>query len=198
MARKVEILGQEWLSQQFMKLARFTLKHERYDGTLAGPMTREIIMRPPAVGVVPYDPTTDQILLIEQFRVAAHLGGMPAWQREIIAGIADREESLEDLARREAMEEANCKVTDLFEMFRYLPSPGITNEIFVVFLGRMAPGAVTGVHGLATEHEDIRSTLFRFDQIPEILENGATGNGPLITTLQYLQLNRDRIRTLWR
>jgi ADP-ribose pyrophosphatase len=198
MARKVEILGQEWLSQGFMKLARFTLNHERYDGTMAGPMTREIVLRPSAVGVVPYDPTTDQIILIEQFRVAAHLSGLPGWQREIIAGIADREESLEDLARREAMEEANCKVTDLFEMFRYLPSPGMTNEVFVVFCGRMAPGAVTGVHGLATEHEDIRSTLFRLDQIPEILENGHTGNGPLLMTLQWMQLNRDRIRGLWR
>jgi len=88
-------------------------------------------------------PTYDA--LIEQFRVAAHLGGMPAWQREIIAGISDRQESLEDLARREAIEEANCKVTDLFEMLRYLPSPGMTNEVFVAFLGRMAPGAVTGV-----------------------------------------------------
>jgi ADP-ribose pyrophosphatase len=198
MARKVEILGQEWLSQQFMKLARFTLKHERYDGSMAGPMTREIVLRPPAAGVVPYDPTTDQIILIEQFRVAAHLGGMPAWQREIIAGISDREESLEDLVRREAMEEANCAITDLFEMIRFLPTPGMSSEIFVAFLGRMAPGAVTGVHGLATEHEDIRSTLFHLDQIPEILENGHTGNGPLLIALQWMQINRDRIRKLWR
>jgi ADP-ribose pyrophosphatase len=198
MARKVEILGQEWLSQQFMKLARFTLKHERYDGSMAGPMTREIVLRPPAAGVVPYDPTTDQIILIEQFRIAAHLGGMPAWQREIIAGISDREETLEDLVRREAMEEANCEITDLFEMIRFLPTPGMSSEIFVAFLGRMAPGAVTGVHGLATEHEDIRSTLFHLDQIPEILANGHTGNGPLLIALQWMQINRDRIRTLWR
>jgi len=198
MARKVEILGQEWLSQQFMKLARFTLKHERYDGSMAGPMTREIVVRPPAVGVVPYDPTTDQIILIEQFRIAAHLCGLPAWQREIIAGISDREETLEDLARREAMEEANCKVTDLVEMIRFLPTPGMSNEVFVAFLGRMAPGAVTGVHGLANEHEDIRSTLFHLDQIPEILANGHTGNGPLLIALQWMQINRDRIRKLWR
>jgi ADP-ribose pyrophosphatase len=198
MPRRVEILGQEWLSQGFMRLARFTLKHERYDGSMAGPITREIVLRPQAVGVVPYDPTTDQFILIEQFRVAAHLGGMPAWQREIVAGIADREESLEDLARREAMEEANCKVSELFEMLRYLPSPGISNEVLVAFLGRMEPGAVTGVHGLATEHEDIRSTLFHLDQIPEILADGHTGNGPLLTVLQWMQLNRDRIRKLWR
>jgi ADP-ribose pyrophosphatase len=198
MARRVDVTGKEWLSQGFLKLARFTLTHERFDGGTVGPMTRELVVRSPAVGVVPYDPTTDQIILIEQFRVAAHLGGMPAWQREIIAGVSDREESLEDLARREAMEEANCKITDLYEMIRFLPTPGMSNEVFVSFLGRMAPGAVTGVHGLATEHEDIRSSLFHLDQIPEILENGHTGNGPLLVTLQWMQINRDRIRKLWR
>jgi ADP-ribose pyrophosphatase len=198
MARKVDVIGKEWLSQGFLKLARYTLTHERFDGGTAGPMTRELVVRSPAVGVVPYDPTTDRIILIEQFRVAAHLGGMPAWQREIIAGVSDREESLEDLARREAMEEAHCKVTDLHEMIRFLPSPGMTNEVFVSFLGRMAPGTVTGVHGVATEHEDIRSTLVHLDEIPEILENGHTGNGPLLMTLQWMQLHRDRIRKLWR
>src|SRR5262245_24008866 len=124
---KVEVLGKEWLSQGFMKLAKFTVKHERFDGGMIGPMTREIVVRTSAVAVLPYDPINDKILLIEQFRIAAHLAGFPAWQRELIAGIADREEEIEDLARREALEEANCEVTDLVEMFRYLPSPGMTN-----------------------------------------------------------------------
>src|ERR1700759_2257264 len=120
---KVEILGTEWLSQGFMKLARYTIKHERFDGGMQGPMTREIVMRTKAVGVLPYDPVADKILLIEQFGLAAHLGGMPGWQREVVAGIADRDESSEDLARREALEEANCALADLVEMSRFLLSP---------------------------------------------------------------------------
>ncbi|HVZ03068.1 MAG TPA: NUDIX domain-containing protein [Dongiaceae bacterium] len=195
---KVEILGKEWLSQGFMKLAKFTLRHERFDGGMLGPMTREIVMRTSAVAVLPYDPVTDKILLIEQFRVAAHLAGFPAWQRELIAGIADREEGIEDLARREALEEANCTVTDLVEMFRYLPSPGMTNEVLVFFCGRMDSSHVAGVHGLAEEHEDIRSTLYDFDRIADLLERGSTGNGPLISALQWMLLNRERVRKLWR
>jgi ADP-ribose pyrophosphatase len=195
---KVEILGKEWLSQGFMKLARFTVKHERFDGGMIGPMTREIVVRTNAVAVLPYDPVNNKILLIEQFRVAAHLAGFPAWQRELIAGISDREESSEELARREALEEANCTVTDLVEMFRYLPSPGMTNEVLIFYCGRMDSSHIPGVHGLASEHEDIRSTLFDVDQIPELLATGSTGNGPLITALQWMLLNGDRIRGLWR
>lgn len=115
-----------------------------------------------------------------------------------MAGIADREEGIEDLARREAMEEANCKVTDLFEMFRYLPSPGMTNEVLIFFCGRMDSNQAAGVHGLASEHEDIRSALYDVAQIPELLAHGSTGNGPLITTLQWMLLNHDRVRAMWK
>ncbi len=194
---KIEILGQEWLSQGFMRLSKYTVRHERFDGSMIGPFTREIVLRTTAVGVLPYDPIADKILLIEQFRLAAHLGGMPAWQREVIAGIADKDESSADLARREAIEEANCKVTDLVEMTRFLPSPGMTNEVLILYCGRMDSSQSTGVHGLATEHEDIRSTLYDAKDIPALLEHGTTGNGPLMIALYWMQANRERLRKLW-
>jgi ADP-ribose pyrophosphatase len=194
---KIEVLGQEWLSEGFMKLAKYTVRHERFDGGMIGPFTREIVMRTTAVGVLPYDPVTDKILLIEQFRLAAHLAGMPAWQREVIAGLSDKDESPEDLARREAIEEANCKVTDLVEMTRYLVSPGMTNEVLSLYCGRMDSSQSTGVHGLAAEQEDIRSTLFDAREIPALLEHGTTGNGPLIVALYWMQANRERLRKLW-
>lgn len=194
---KIEILGQEWLSQGFMKLAKYTVQHERFDGSMIGPFTREIVLRTTAVGVLPYDPIADKILLIEQFRLAAHLAGMPAWQREVIAGISDKDESPEDLARREAIEEANCAVTDLVEMTRFLLSPGMSNEVLILYCGRMDSRQATGVHGLATEHEDIRSTLFDAKEIPALIEHGTTGNGPLTLALYWMQANRDRLRKLW-
>jgi ADP-ribose pyrophosphatase len=195
---KIEVLGQEWLSQGFMKLAKFTVQHERFDGSMIGPFTREIVMRTTAVGVLPYDPIADKILLIEQFRIAAHLAGMPAWQREVIAGISDKDETPEELARREAMEEANCQVTDLMEMTRFLLSPGMSNEVLILYCGRMDSSRITaGVHGLANEHEDIRSTLFDAKEIPALIEHGTTGNGPLTLALYWMQANRARLRKLW-
>jgi ADP-ribose pyrophosphatase len=196
---KIEVLGQEWLSRGFMKLAKFTVQHERFDGGMIGPFTREIVVRSTAVGVLPYDPIADRILLIEQFRLAAHLAGMPAWQREVIAGISDKDETPEDLARREAIEEANCTVTDLAEMTRFLLSPGMSNEVLILYCGRMdSSRTAAGVHGLATEHEDIRSTLFDAKEIPALLEHGTTGNGPLMIALYWMQANRERLRKLWR
>jgi ADP-ribose pyrophosphatase len=196
---KVTIHSQEWLSQGFLKLARITVSHSSFAGGMLGPMTRELVLRPPAVAVLPYDPVTDKVLLIEQFRVAAHLSGLPPWEREVVAGIGDKDETPEQLACREAMEEANCPLTDLIEMHRYLPSPGVTNEVVIGFCGRMdSRNLGVGVHGLEEEHENIRSTLFDVAEIPGILDNPQTCNGPLIMALQWLLLNRDRLRAAWR
>jgi ADP-ribose pyrophosphatase len=194
---KIEVLNQEWLSQGFMKLKKYTVQHEGFDGGTIGPFTREIVLRKTAVGVLPYDPVADKILLIEQFRLAAHLGAMPAWQREVIAGISDKDESPEDLARREAKEEANCEVTDMVEMTRFLPSPGMTNEVLILYCGRMNSGQTTGVHGLATEYEDIRSSLFDAREIPDLIAHRTAGNSPLMIALYWMQANRERIRKLW-
>ncbi len=96
---EVEIEARERLYQGFIALDRYRLRHRRFDGGWAGPMIREVVVRCPAVGVLPYDPATDQILLIEQFRLPARVAGLPAWQLEIIAGIQDGEESPEAVAR---------------------------------------------------------------------------------------------------
>jgi ADP-ribose pyrophosphatase len=123
---------------------------------------------------------------------------MPAWQREVIAGISDKDETPEELARREALEEANCQVTDLAEMTRFLLSPGMSNEVLILYCGRMDSSKMAaGVHGLATEHEDIRSTLYDAKEIPALIEHGTTGNGPLTLALYWMQANRARLRELW-
>ena len=97
----------------------------------------------------------------------------------------------------EAIEEANCKVTDLVEMTRFLLSPGMSNEVLILYCGRMDSSQAAGIHGLATEHEDIRSTLFDAKEIPALIEHGTTGNGPLTLALYWMQANRERLRKAW-
>jgi ADP-ribose pyrophosphatase len=195
---KLRIHAEETLSDGFLKLTKYTVSHRRFDGGWIGPMTREVVLRPLCVAVLPYDPIADKILLIEQFRLAAHLAGMAAWQREIIAGMNDKNESPETIVRREALEEADCPLTDLVEIYRYLPTPGITNENIVMYCGRMDSRGRGGVFGLDDEHEDIRATLHDFAEVPGILTDSHGGNGLLIMSLQWLMLNRDRLRREWR
>src|SRR3546814_9874688 len=75
-----------------------------------------VFERNPVAGVLPYDPVQDAVVLLEQFRT----GPMAAkddnpWLIEIVAGIIEDGETPEDMARREATEEAGCTITDRSE-----------------------------------------------------------------------------------
>ena len=197
---KIEVLGQEWLSQGFMKLAKYTVRHERFDGSMIGPFTREIILRTTAVGVLPYDPIADKILLIEQFRLAAHLAGFPAWQLEVVAGIVDHAgEGDAEVARREAQEEAGLIVEgELRPIHRYMTSPGGTTETVTLFCGRVDSRHAGGVHGLATEHEDIKVAVKSYRAALRLIRADKIINGITLLALYWLVQNRSRLRREWR
>lgn len=197
-ALRVEILHKERLHQGFVKLDRYKIRHQKYDGSWIGPMDREIVVRPACVAVLPYDPIADKILLIEQFRLTAQIVGLPAWQREVVAGIIEENETPEDVARREALEEAGCTITDLIFMYHYLTSSGVDTEVLTLYLGRMDSTGLGGIKGVEHEHEDIRSTLHPASDVEALLVDGRSSNAALVTSLQWFLLNRDAIRTRWR
>ena len=66
-----------------------------------------------------YDPNLDSVLLIEQFRVGA-LSHPNPWQLEIVAGLVDGHgESLEDVAKREVLEEAGVELSRLEKVMTF-------------------------------------------------------------------------------
>jgi len=110
--------------QGYFRIERYRFRHKLFAGGWSGEISREVFERGHAVAVLPYDPERDAVLLIEQFRIGALAGGMPAWQIEVIAGIIDEGETPEAVARREAQEEARCEILDLLPIYHYLASPG--------------------------------------------------------------------------
>jgi ADP-ribose pyrophosphatase len=140
----------------------------------------------------------DAVLLIEQFRLPAHENGMEAWQAEIVAGIVEPGEELEEVAAREAEEEAGCRPKALEKILTYMPSQGACTEIVTIFAGWIDSRGLGGVHGLDHEHEDILARVVAYEDAVELLATGRIQNSPAIIALQWLQLNRDRLRALWR
>lgn len=198
MDKDVNILQRERILDSYLKVERWSIRHSAHRGGWIGPMVREFVERPSAVAVLPYDPMNEKILLIEQFRLPAHVAGMPGWQRELIAGLNDKGEDPEQIARREALEEANCQLGELKLAYHYLLCPGMTTETLYSFVGHFDSTAWQGdVHGLTIEHEDIRATLHDVAEIPRILAEGHTGNGILILALQWFMLNHRQLRSAW-
>ncbi|RLA04640.1 MAG: ADP-ribose diphosphatase, partial [Gammaproteobacteria bacterium] len=67
----VELLDHDTVFQGYFHMDRYRLRHRKYDGDWSRPITREVLERGHAAAVLPYDPVTDRVLLIEQFRAGA-------------------------------------------------------------------------------------------------------------------------------
>ena len=193
----VEISEQRTVYRGYFRIDRYRLRHRAFAGGWTGEMMLEICERGHAVAVLLYDPDRDQVVLIEQFRLAARLAGRPGWQMEVVAGMVKEGESLAEVARRETLEETGCAAAEMLPICDYLPSPGACTESIALFCARVDARTAGGVHGLAHEHEDIRTLVMDADQAIAVLDQGGFDNSAIIIALGWLARNRERLRALW-
>lgn len=192
--------GGETLYKGFFTFERRHYRYRRFDGCLSDTVDREVHVRPDAVGVLLYDPGRDVVVLVEQIRagiVARLAHGQHAhspWLLEPVAGLIDRDETPEEVARREAEEEANCKVNELIPIYRYYTSPGASSEQFHLFCALVDSAPLGGIHGLEEENEDIRVRAFSFTDISEMMKDGRIDNAMALISLQWLTAERSSLR----
>ncbi|RMD61767.1 MAG: NUDIX domain-containing protein [Alphaproteobacteria bacterium] len=194
---RVKIIERTSPYRGYFRVDRYRLCHRRFDGGWSGEMSRECFERGHAAAVLPYDPVRDAVVLVEQFRIGAFAAGMDPWLIEIVAGIIEPGESAHEVARREAMEEAGCRVEALIPIAKVLVSPGVMSETVQLFCGRTDSAGLGGYHGVADEHEDIRAFVVPADEALAYLAAGRIVNATALIALQWLALNRPRLRRDW-
>lgn len=192
----IEITRRDTLFQGFYRVDKFWLRHRQFDGDMGPEITREMFVRPPAVGVVVYDAVNDDVLLIEQFRVGAINNPHP-WQYEVVAGLIEPGESPEDVARRETLEEAGVMIDELEKVFEFMPSAGGSDERFTLFAAPADLSRAGGVHGVPEEGENIRVNVVSLNHALQLIANGRINNAPCMLALQWLALNKTRLRQKW-
>lgn len=193
----VQVEKRDTLFQGFYRVDKLWLRHKQFAGGQGPVINREMFVRPPAVGVLIYDANADEVLLIEQFRVGAMDNAHP-WQMEIVAGLIEPGEALEEVARREALEEAGVTVGVMEKVMDFLPSPGGSDEHFTLYVGLADLSVAGGIHGLPEEGEDIRVNVMSVNQALAQLANGRINNAPCIIALQWLALNKTRLQSRWK
>ncbi|SFP76787.1 ADP-ribose pyrophosphatase [Geopseudomonas sagittaria] len=194
---KVEIVEREACFRGFYALDRVHLRHELFSGGMGPLISRELFVRHDAVCVLPYDPLRDAVVLIEQFRVGALDKSAHPWLLELVAGLIDKDEVPEEVARREAMEEAGLTLGELWPVTAYYPSPGGSDERVHLYVGRCDSSGAGGIHGLVEEGEDIRVLVLSLDEALAAMEAGRLDNAASIIALQWLALHRERVRQTW-
>lgn len=196
-ALKFEQKKQESLYDGFFQLNRYTFRHELFAGGWSECFQREIFERGHAAAVLLIDPEAQMLALIEQFRPGAVATEKSPWLLELVAGIIDEGEQPDQVAGREALEEAGAEIKKLRKICEYLVSPGGTTERIWLFLGEVDMRHVSDSGGLVDEHEDIRVHKVAIDQAFEWMDLGKVSNSMTLIALQWLKLQLLQQKPLW-
>jgi ADP-ribose pyrophosphatase len=193
----VELIEKQVAFSGYFRIDRLRLRFPLYEGGMSREVEREVLERGQVAAVLLVDPDRDCVVLIEQFRPGPYAAGEQPWLIEAVAGVIEGGESAGELARREAREEANCEITDLFPIMRFFTSPGASTESVALFCGRVDSSNAGGVHGLEEEGEDIRVLVVSVDEALSLLGEGRIVNAKTIIALQWLASNYDKIKKRW-
>lgn len=201
----VDVIDQSTAFQGYFRIDRYRLRHRLFEGGWSAEMTREVFERGHAVALLPFDADMDAIVFIEQFRVGAFAAlaspwfdaDASPWLVECIAGIIDAGETPEEVARREALEEADCAIQELIPMNRYLVSPGGTSQSIFSFCGRVDASAVGGVHGLSQENENIRVLVVPVREALAWLDRGCIVDAMTLLAMQWFRVHHAELKRRW-
>jgi ADP-ribose pyrophosphatase len=192
--KRIELIERRNVYAGHFRVDVLRLRHGQFQGGMGPEIRRELIDRGHAVAVLPYDAARDEVVLIEQFRVAPYSVGDEAWMLEAIAGLIEDGEDAQDVVRREAEEEAGLKLTQVDELLTIYTSPGALSERITIYHAPVDASQADGIHGVAEEGEDIRVVVLPFAEAMNRLATGRITSGPSVVALQWLALNRARLR----
>ena len=196
-AEDVDLQQREQSFRGYFSLETLTLRHRLFAGGWSTPVRRELFQRGDAVGVLPWDPVADELVLIEQFRVGAIRDDDSPWMLELIAGIVEAGESDTAVVHREADEEAGCRLGRLEQVATFYPSAGACSEQIRLFVGEVTQSQPGTVQGLDSEHEDILVHQLPREQVMQMLDRNDINNGHTLIALQWLARHADRLRAQW-
>jgi ADP-ribose pyrophosphatase len=196
-ARDVRLLDDQTVWSGYYSMRRITLQHRRFAGGWSDPIVREVFERGDAVAVLPYDPVTDSLVMIEQFRPGAIRGDDSPWMLELIAGVVEVGERDEEVVHREAMEEAACELLELVPIATVFPSAGACTEQVRLFCGRVNKAAIGGLYGLQDEGEDILVHAVARTEALQLLAENRIPNGHTLIALQWLHIHGAALRERW-
>jgi len=194
----VELQKNETLHSGFFRMIRLHLRHRLYAGRWGPPVSREVVLHGKVAAVIPYDPITDTVVLIEQFRPGIFAAGDPQpWSVSIAAGMIEEGESAAEMARRETLEETGCSVGRLEKALAFYSSPGGSSQHVTLFCAEVSAEGAGGIHGVAAEGEDIRVFAMPANEALALVDTGGIDNAVSIVGLQWLARNRAAVRRRW-
>nr|BET44791.1 MAG: ADP-ribose diphosphatase [Candidatus Aschnera chinzeii] len=195
----VKIINKNTIYNGFLSFVKYYFTHKLFNGGWSKEICREVVEHNIIGAVLPYDHILDKVILVEQIRIPSLKEKITPWLLEIIAGIKENNETMEELIYREAKEEANITIQRCHYIFNYLSSPGCSNERVYLYIGKIDSKLVNHgyICGSKKEHEDIRVHVIDRKIAYQWIKDGIINNAATIISLQWLQLYYFTFTTIW-
>lgn len=187
---KVIIKNRERVYDNIFTVDKAILQHEKFDGTMSNEIVRLNFNRGNTVAVLLYNPKTESVILVEQFRYPASVGNGPGWLIECVAGIIDNGETA--VAKKEVFEETGFKVDTLLYLTQIYPSPGGCSEKISLYLAYVeADDKIKKGNSMGVGNEDIRVVEVPLNKALDMIKSGEISDAKTIISLFFL---RDRVK----
>jgi ADP-ribose pyrophosphatase len=178
----------------YSRIKQYRFRFPLFKGGESTLIQREVFVRPPAVAVLLYDPDTNQVVLIEQFRIGALGESESPWILEIVAGVIDEGDTPVQTAIRETLEETGYSIQSLIPICHCFVTPGLSNEKIYIYCAKINAKTEGGIYGLTDHGEDIKVHLMDREKAFQLLSQGKIISAPTIMALQWLQVNYSSLR----
>lgn len=186
----IEIFEQALAYKDYFSIIKYTYRFRQFAGDWSDKHVKEVFHRKDSVGVLLYDPDLDSVVMIEQCRAGAFAHDISPWLLEVVAGECEAGETKEDVAIRETAEEAGLSIENVVPICDFFVSPGGTSERLALFYAEVDSSKAGGIHGLMSEHEDIKVHVLPRAEAFAGIADGKIISGPAIIALQWLQLKK--------
>jgi nudix-type nucleoside diphosphatase (YffH/AdpP family) len=160
--RRVEIRSQKPLLDDYFKVNEMIVAHERFDGKMGPDERRLVFERGDAAAALLFNVDTRSVVLVEQFRIPSLIGRRRddptttnGWIIEVIAGMINKNETAEDAAIRETLEETGYKIRNPLLICKFFSSPGGTSERIFLYFAKVSDSERPGKGGGLAD-EDIK------------------------------------------
>jgi len=191
---KARIAAKRRVYDGFFKLDECDIEMEKHDGSTQK-ITRLVLERGHAVMILGYDPVRDKVLLTNEMRVGPLANGDNPYYDSLPAGMIDKGETALQAAKREMLEEAGVPLKDpiVINPGAYVSAGGTTETNALIF-GIIDSSKAGGIHGEASEGEDIKTVLVTSKEFIKRAEEGTMKDMKTLASAFWFAQHRKKIR----